>query len=432
MRYAILYIDTSIFLHYRSFDEIDWLDIAGSDQVELRIPSVVLRELEKKKIEHPRQKIRERAGKALNKLSRFSEEGLCVSVRECVTVDFETQEPAIDFASHGLDESVNDDVLLASVLASRQREGDNRAVKLVAEDLSLKLKARTNDIETISLPEKYKLPPAPDAAQKKIRRLRRENERLKNSMPRLDLSFQDGGEHTVFTLSANGCQGAGYLAERMEEVRSQFPQRNSGTKKTGPVFRPVPERELKEHNAKRRRYYDEYEEYLRDKRDSSDEMDRTCQLALEVQNEGTSPAEDIEIILSFDNEVLIRTEEDLPSPPSEPEPPPVLHDDPGSPSDGEVEVWDKKNDATYQAIMSRGKGPAGVTGPDIAGTDSHRVKYEVEQIKHSRSQILPAVFVTFESYESAHSFGFDYRIHATNLPEESTGKLNVRVEKEEE
>jgi rRNA-processing protein FCF1 len=63
-----LFLDTNIYLHYQSFDQIDWWKLLTSRRNTLSVSSVVLNELDKHKDEHRIRRIRKRAGAISTKL----------------------------------------------------------------------------------------------------------------------------------------------------------------------------------------------------------------------------------------------------------------------------------------------------------------------------------------------------------------------------
>jgi hypothetical protein len=60
-----IFPDTNLFLHYRRLDEIDWLDTTGADAVTLLIAPIVVRELDRKKVQGETKRIRDRANERL-------------------------------------------------------------------------------------------------------------------------------------------------------------------------------------------------------------------------------------------------------------------------------------------------------------------------------------------------------------------------------
>ena len=93
-----------------------------------------------------------------------------------------TAEPALDFASLGLDKANQDDRLLASVVEfTAQLLGDR--VGIVTADIGLRVKAHSRCIEVVALDDDLRLPDEPDPQEKKIKQLERELLELNTSCP---------------------------------------------------------------------------------------------------------------------------------------------------------------------------------------------------------------------------------------------------------
>jgi hypothetical protein len=43
----IVFLDTNVYLHYRRFDEVNWLDVVQAEAVRIVVPPVTTRELNK-------------------------------------------------------------------------------------------------------------------------------------------------------------------------------------------------------------------------------------------------------------------------------------------------------------------------------------------------------------------------------------------------
>jgi predicted ribonuclease YlaK len=72
----VLFLDTNVFLHYQSFDQIDWSALFGVANVEIIIPPVTVHELNKHKDSHPKPRIRARAADIIKKLLGLFENSL--------------------------------------------------------------------------------------------------------------------------------------------------------------------------------------------------------------------------------------------------------------------------------------------------------------------------------------------------------------------
>ncbi len=115
-----VFLDTMLFQQYRFPDEIDWPRLVGAPEVELVIAPVVMRQLNRHKDASTNPRLRERAARALTRLGALFANGPAAQLRPGVTLRYVTREPQLDFAEHALARDIDDDHLLASVLAFRQ------------------------------------------------------------------------------------------------------------------------------------------------------------------------------------------------------------------------------------------------------------------------------------------------------------------------
>ncbi|HEY7094722.1 MAG TPA: PIN domain-containing protein [Ktedonobacterales bacterium] len=144
-------LDTNVFMHFQTFDEVEWNTIAGAPEVCLLLTSVVLRELDKFKNDPVSEWRRQRARTILGKLEALLLSGAPsgrAQVRNGVVLSAYMQEPATDWAALGLDPQIADDRLIASILAFGQATPQAQ-MRLVSNDLGLRLKADHHGIMAI-------------------------------------------------------------------------------------------------------------------------------------------------------------------------------------------------------------------------------------------------------------------------------------------
>ncbi len=198
MKPLYVFLDTNIFLHFRPFDEVKWIDIFGAPYVVLVTAPVVVRELDQHKDQHPLSKIRDRARTTLKKIERIGLGEVDTTLPKNTKLEY-AKEPGIDFQQHGLSREVNDDHLIASCLTYRELEPSARIV-VVSDDTGPRLKSRQHGFEVVSLPEEYKLPSALDAVEKERRQLQRRVQQLENRFPKLKLAFANEADRFNATV----------------------------------------------------------------------------------------------------------------------------------------------------------------------------------------------------------------------------------------
>ncbi|MBU1751254.1 MAG: hypothetical protein KKA73_26515 [Chloroflexi bacterium] len=195
----------------------------------------------------------------------------------------------------------------------------------------------------------------------------------------------------------------------------------------------IPPEDVEEYNAKLDEFYQAYAEYLQGSTQYQNLRWRTIQLAIKLINEGTVPAQDIDIFMHFPNGFDVLSAHDFPPPPRRPQPP----SKPKPP-------WEKLRetlDISPTSLLYPGRlipqtpelpgPPPNVTAPDIERTSSYSVHFHVRQLKHNLQEPLEPLCVIFESFESAHSFHIDYQILAANVPSKISGNLHVITSTEE-
>jgi predicted ribonuclease YlaK len=198
MSFKALFIDTNILLHYQSFDEIDWLRILNVEQVEIRLPSIVIQELDKHKYSSS-SKLRDKATKVIRKLHKLADSGLKIQLKTNVYISFEVNIKLADLTAMNLDPNSQDDRLLSSILSFRAENPDLQVI-LAAADLGLRLKAKYYQIEAICLADDLKLPSELDQSEKRIKELEQEVLELKRRTPELKLYFSGRSDRLNYQI----------------------------------------------------------------------------------------------------------------------------------------------------------------------------------------------------------------------------------------
>jgi hypothetical protein len=449
----IAFLDTNVYLHYQPFDQIDWRGALQANSVTIVVPPVVVRELNQHKALHPRPRVRKRAATVLRRLTGLLESDSGVKLPQDTDVLIEDRDPTIDFAAHQLSHEVQDDQLIASVIMYKTERPEDDVV-LVTSDTGLTLlaKAKRLAIATAGLPDTLKLPEEPDPKDKQLRELQHELQELKLRTPRLSLVFDDGSDHRTFVLRGPLELRQADLDSKLEDIKQRYPKRGDEPK-------PIPKgasnaleslsvhamaafslgavapEEIVRYNSELDDFYTAYAEYF--KRDLSlrNLERRTVRLEILLANDGTAPADDIDILMLFPSGFRLTTElQSLerwkpPMPPSKPRTPlEQLTESTRSFYDVLPSSFERY---TMDSIIGSGNvATPNVSPPTITELDSYEVRFQVERIKHHMQECSDPLFVMFESFETAQSFHIDYQILAANVPHEVTGQLHVIVEKQ--
>jgi hypothetical protein len=118
----------------------------------------------------------------------------------------------------------NDDLLIASVLEYKALMPSEQTF-LVTDDTGARLTCRHLGVRTAQLPDKYRLPPELSEDEKETIRLRRENEKLKNALPRLAIGFGNDMEPVGrFSLRAPEPVDEKRIAQKLSKLKGEFPE----------------------------------------------------------------------------------------------------------------------------------------------------------------------------------------------------------------
>jgi rRNA-processing protein FCF1 len=438
MATVFAFIDTNTFLHYRPVDQIDWLSELRAKQVTIIVASSVLNELDAQKWKHPLGKIRARAAAAVKKLSGYADSDLPYPLRNGVKLDISPDEPSPDYAELHLNKESGDDHLIASIIEFRAREPNGETL-LVTADVGLKLKARRHGVQVRTLRDDLRLPDEADASEKRIKELETRLREYESAAPALQLSFQGGCQRASFRIPARQRSAQEYVEKEMAHLRAELPhlvsKLNPHSDLTVELALGFQLQEVKAYNEGLDQYYARYAEYLREFNDFENERLRTIELSIVLENTGSWPAEDVDILMQFPDGFVLLEKKYLRQPPKKPQPPPY----PQSLLEKMSNMFSTLDAASIIGPFMtsprlhnlRDLPPKNVSPPSIKRSHSFEVTCHVQKLKHKFTAPLHPLYVVFDSLEAISSFAIDYGILASNSPKEFPGRLDVIVERVE-
>ena len=420
------FIDTNILLHYQFFRDVNWANELRAEEATLVFAPVVVEELDKRKWAGARRE-RVRARKVLKALTDLGLSTTPVAMRTGVKILALDEEPADDlFARHRLQPQISDDRLLASVLAFREVQGDAE-IRVLTADTGLSIKAPTRQIAVVVPDERLQRDDEPDETERKLETARRELAALRSLAPDLKLTL--GGENLLeFQVRKFGEFSAERLGHLLEAWRSRHPHVEptadsivmpGGSRLPLDGLMGFPgvwsKKDATARNAQIDRVYGEYEAFLRRWPASLNALARILKFRFVLQNAGTAPADDVDVLISAGaNGKWIEEIPELPTVPVLPKPrnpfdfgikPRLPHLDPGS-----LRLRDDPID-----------------GPNTLADEPHSVRYTVKRVKHHVPCDLPIVYFQFDSDEDVGSFTVTCRLVAANLREPERNDLHVKL-----
>lgn len=442
MSFKALFIDTNILLHYRAFDEIDWLGILNAEQINIYLPSIVIQELDKHKYSSS-SKLRDKANKVIKKLHKLADFGLEVNLKLNININFEMSIKSPDFVRFNLDPSSQDDILLANILSFKS-ENLGLAVVLVTADLGLRLKAKFYQIESICLPDELKFPFELDQTDKRIKELEQEVLELQSRMPNLELCFSDNSNRLNYEAKKflpSNLEVSKVIRERIEKLKQKYPKILSDRSIGQSVNNSVPISqmygsdtseilpfEISDYNRQLDEFYTEYKQYLGKYIPWLDIRCRVFFLKILISNFGTCPAKDIDVLMHFPDGFALCKLSELPNEPEKPHSPPQP-----VPRTRKERISIITNFLTAptiprlspSSIVSQNQIQPNVSSLDIRRSNSYDVKLHVRKLKQNTIEAFEPIIVMFDSFEQISSFRIDYQLIAANVPKSVTGKLHV-------
>lgn len=440
MNKLTIFLDTMMYLHYQRFDQIDWAAVTRADSVFIIVPQVILREIDNHKETHHLKRIRERAASILALMDKLSEGGPSAELRPNVALLFEDQEPQLDFSRQRLSPDCPDDHLLASILEYRTLHPEKDVV-LATRDPGLKVKARGRGLKTFALDDSLRLPEEPDPNETRIKELIQRTRELESRVPLLKLCFDGGAQHREFALSRPAKISEEQVRIRMAEVKQRFHPKQvpppEDPAKIGQLphselmrrmVESIPPEEVLRYNSELEKFHADCARFLKERSAYDEVMSRTIDLKLFLLNDGTSPAEDIDVFLRFPANVTVLPEDRKPEAPAQPKPPRPPR--PWAQRMVEMVVASREQTQNLADAMAEARGHGNVSPPEITKTKSFEVKYHIERLKHKLSETLSPVTLIFDSFEEASTFQIECRINSASMPHEANGKLTVIVSKD--
>lgn len=426
MKYV--FVDTNFLIHYRSIEEIDWANFFKEEKLSFQISQTVVEELDNHKYSE-KNFLQKRSRKILSRLQKI--EDWNSNLPKNLNVNICTLQISDEiYRKKNLNKSRPDDRIIASLLEYHSQNKENKPV-LVTGDFSMSIKAKTFDIETVILNEEFQVPSSESDEIKEIRRLKHENERLKNLFPDVDLAFQNKKNFSKQFIHKPLKVRENYIDNKIKDLKKNYPKveirRNNERTVTVndlaklklPSFNQKPP---KIYNEELDEFYAEYRSYLKQRIYYLAMLRRSFELVITVCNEGTSPAEDIDIRLHFPDGFEVFDSQELPfKNPKKIKPPSKEYSNSilgglGAP------LYSRMYDMPHLHT------PSNVGGLNIKKTNSYEVKSYINKIKHNQCEILDSIIVLFHPDEEVKGFTIDYRIDIGNYPDPIEGKLNVSVE----
>ncbi len=428
------FLDTNTLIHYKLFTEIDWTNVLDFSEVELIICPMVLTELDQKKMHHSDLDIRNRCRQIVGKLRECANNELRLKNSQ---LTFISREPRVNWIDLGLDPSINDDRIIASIIEC----GDTQNSILITSDFGLELKAKSHGILTKSMSDNLRAE-LKNSNEKEFLKLKEKIAILENAKPKLQLKFTQAAnllrqEYQIlmpkdkFNSDVAIAKLQAYLDKKVNRVVSSKFIPSSIGQMTNPLIYDyfLSENDIFRYKEENKKYLERMKIYFDDYWDYKNLLARIFKIQLSLVNDGGVPADDIDISLHLPDGFEVFEKAGLPVKPKSPTIP------------AEPLTLSQKLKNNFALSMRPNYIPSGyLTGfnngkskddcsPKIKKSHSYDVSYKITRLKHKTSFELDPLYIFFEDNNLIKSFSFTYQILDSKNPEYQRGTLNVVLEK---
>lgn len=434
---VVLFLDANALVHYQHFRDLDWFSFCrpedSASAIQLRLAASVVDELDRLKYSHPVKKLRHRINELLKAIDQ-AVDGQSGFINEKTSLHLESVDAALTiYQQYSLSKESCDDRLIASVLEYSSRQPESQ-VFLITNDIGLKQKAQLRNLEVVRMPDSLRLQDEPDARDREIHELKLLLERQALKSPDLKLAFPGSQSWATVNLlkrELTSCQ----IDQQLEAIKKAFPKQDESRLpealgKYAHLAENPDHEEWKKlnfggmlsvlasvfyknglsiSNVKLDAFYIDYEAYLAADASYLEEISRTLQLPLMLENTGTCPGEDIDIQIKFPPGMRVVSKELLPGRPA----PPSAPNQPSA-------IQPVKTIAAAQIT-------SGIKLSFKRLQDGTLVEANIGRIKHLTTEALPRIYVIFDAESSIRSFQIDYSLHASNVPHKIPGHLDLKV-----
>ncbi|MDR3046567.1 MAG: hypothetical protein LBU51_03010 [Bacteroidales bacterium] len=436
-----IFLDTNIFIHFQSYEQIPWRDIV-EDDYRLVVAPIVLDELDKHKT-NPNKKIAGRVKNVLPKIEREQTNANSIMIT-CLPIPKEAT-----FNQYNLSKNQQDHALLSAILEFGELNGLEDIV-FVSYDTGPRMRARQLGISVIQLDDKYLLPEEESQEDKELKKLQKENAELKNNLPDVRLTFEDGEKFKKYEIKPISLTEDEYCAIELKPIKKAYtpfvaeneiesnPYYNTSAvleqlmanqRKINTLWeinQPTPEQKEK-YNQELEEFYSAYEKLYRDKYKLDKILSNTVQLNFKISNNGTAPANDIDVFLTFPNTVKILLYMNFPRY-EKPKPPykPKHAADFGT-LGLNLNFLYNPPPKEYMRVVDKSIVKNTVKCCEINTLDDNstevRYKYS-DSLKHNLNFMLEPIWAVGKN-----NFKIAYKLLISNYPKQVEGELNIIINK---
>jgi rRNA-processing protein FCF1 len=421
-----IFVDTNIFLHFKFFIEINWLESCHDDKCKIIIAPIVIDELDKHKI--GKDDKNKRAKRVLQQIEYYSENQL-FEIQKNIEIEILNSKPKKStFTKYHLDPNEHDNQLIASIIEYQSYNTEDK-IFLCSNDIGPRLRSKQYGINNLKLPETYLLPEKDNAIDKQIKSLIEENTFLKSRIPKPLLQVENEKDYIKIKINEYTVEKESFIRDKMTEIKKEYPYLSFDEKRNS--YNPlatlaslslISKEQVDRYNSELDEFYSKFGLYLHSFYDYEVTNNLSVRINIFLTNIGNVPCDDVDIYCHFPDGFDLLEEDDLDDPPEKPNPP--------STPKTFYENMNSGFNFPRPYFPNIGSQPMPkINRPSIRKTKSYEVHFNRKYVKHCTRYPLDTLFAVYKSFTEMKNFAIDYTIVAGNIPEPVEGKLNIIFEK---
>lgn len=416
MKYVFL--DTNVFLQFKDFEQIPWGELIRDNEFTIIVSDVVSREIDKHK-DSARGKVQKRAKKVSRKLANAFLDGekLRVPMEFCHSHPYRLS----DEQKAMFDASSQDDKILMCILASDYPKED---IVLVSYDNGILIKAKAWNLNILRMPEVYLLREELSEEEKELALCKKELADLKNRMPKPILALNN--EKAVLTLKCSPSTPIkAVVKEHMEKIKRKYPHIGMPNSNQKGNLSGIMLGKYGLFDASGITSYNSYIDTFYDKEEKhsywalkQEYLEQQMQmLSFALLNEGTDETGNVDVFISFPDEVKLYSDECKKN---------IDVEVPSTPTSFRPFSFSFMNEALMSEHQkSYERFEIWVLDHPI---EQHQLHFTVSAVNHSVAVLLSDGNDYYINKSYCGNFDVRYRIVDSKLIEPIEGKIHVEVE----
>jgi len=429
---AVLFLDTTILLHYKPLRDVDWKAVADAETVRLVLCAPVLAELDERKWN---PQTAEAARAALAQVKQIRQSG--GRVQDGVTLDVVLGD---DQTSTG-----DRDAAIVRQAGLFRDANPTWRVAVVSGNYNMTLRCGAKGIACIEPPERWLQGPQ-DAVDRDPPQPQQRYQPVRSPRPDCRLTARivtGGGSPPKAGIPVELTRLAKvpvHVAARMREIRQQHPKIESPERPTRGVYVNTDtlgtarqaRQEIDRYNSDLDAFYQQYEAALNGQNREAEARARSFCFELWLENDAETPATDVEVCVAFPADVVdIRPADEslthaakVPGPPREPRTAAEMIKDKAGTTYGF-----RAQQTSTPAPSAASRSEACLSDPIRAVGDQMEIHQTIDRVEHHVSACLGMYRAAYPDWESIEPFEATYRLQAGQSPEPITGRLSFDVSK---